>query len=181
MATWSTPPGGLGSPWSARFDGEVSLAAAANLQVAGAGGGANWGSASVWVDDVAAPVTASIPAGVHRISIDYNPGTAASIELGSRPAGSGSFATVAGTALRPRYGLVTRTTTDDDGGATPAMVTDIAYGPSAADPAAPDAAAGLAARTTTDPGGLALATVAGYEPVAIGAFLRPTARTLPAG
>ena len=60
------------------------------------------------------------------------------------------------------------------------MVTDTAYGPSVANPGAPDAATGLVARTTVDPNGLALATRFAYETPGSGTFLRPVSRTLPA-
>jgi len=76
-------------------------------------------------------------------------------------------------ALRPRYGLPTRTTTIDSGGGTPDTVTQTEYSAAGIDPAV-----GLATRTTVDPTGMRLTTTTGYE---TSGYRRRVSRALPAG
>ncbi len=76
-------------------------------------------------------------------------------------------------ALRPNYGLPTRTTVDDNSFATPTMVTHTEY-----TAAGLDAAWGLPTREVVDPTGLKLTTTTGYETTG---FRRRVSRTLPAG
>jgi RHS repeat-associated protein len=174
QATWSAPPDpGLGSSWSARYTGEIIVDAARNLNVVAPGATL----ATIMIDDSAVTASTSVPAGTHRIEIDQT-GPSTGIELDWRPAGAGTFVVVPGTALRPRYGLVTKATTDDATPGSPASVSRTAYG----SPGGwPDPAMGLVTSSTVDPTGAALVTAAAYEPSAPGNFLRPLSRTLPAG
>ena len=169
---WSAgpPDPDLGASWSARFTGEVTLASASNLAVSG-------GSATLLVDDAVISATTSVAAGLHRIEIDYTPASNATIELDRRPAGGGSFTLLAGSALGPRYGLVTRTVSEDTTPGSPSVVTATAYGGAGA----PDPATGLATSVTSDPGDAThanLTTAFAYES---GGLLRLRSRTLPAG
>jgi RHS repeat-associated protein len=159
----------LGSSWSARFTGEITLTSASNLQLLGSG------SPLLLVDDVTVVPTTAVPAGVYRIEADY-PAAGSSLTLQSRPAGTGAFSTVT-SGLGPRYGLVTNTVAEEDTTTTPGsppVVMTTTYG----GPGAPDPATGLAASVTNDPGGANLTTAMAYE---TGAYLRPIAKTLPAG
>jgi RHS repeat-associated protein len=177
-ADWTAgpPDAVLGSSWSARFSGEITVASDRRLQVTG-------GSATLWVDDQLATPTTVIPVCPpgqsadcrHRIQVDYVPTPDATLALEWAPGASGgSFAAVAGSDLGPRYGLVTETVTEDSTDGSPSTVTAVAYGGAGQ----PDPATGLAASVTTDPGGADLTTAYTYES---GGFLRLTSRTLPAG
>lgn len=73
------------------------------------------------------------------------------------------------TALKPRYGLVTATTVDDTGGATPSATTTTSYTATGIDPV-------YGLPTTVTSGGLT--TTTGYE---TSGYRRRTSRTLPAG
>lgn len=156
-------PGFTGA-WSGRFTGEVNLTTAtSNLQVTGA-------TASLWVDDASVTDTSPVPAGTHRVEVEVTVASGdASVSLNSRPAGGGSFTPVAGSALSPRYGLVTRTTTDDATPNSPASVTKTEY-------ARPET--GQPTKLTRDPDGAALVTTTAYEATGVG---RRTSQVLPAG
>ncbi len=178
--------------WSARYSGEI------NLPVAGAAGG--WGfwittadasdKAAVYIDDVPAitlqagafwaagqyvsfgTVPNALAAGVHRIRVEYRAGTGnAYLQLNWNSPAAGNQV-VAATALAPRYGLPTRTQTDDSGGSAPSSVTETRYDENGWDPAY-----GLPTSTTVDPGGLALKTSTNYETT----LRRRSSRTLPGG
>ena len=108
----------------------------------------------------------------YRVRVDLgepagSPGSR--LDLRWTPPG-GVEATVPGEHLGPRYGLVTSTVTEDAGGAG-TETTTTTY---------PEPANGLPGAVTRDPAGLALATTTTYEAPGAG-WLRPTARTLPAG
>ncbi|MEQ1872242.1 MAG: PA14 domain-containing protein [Ilumatobacteraceae bacterium] len=104
-----------------------------------------------------------------RMRIDYvEYGSGAGFTLNWNGTGTGGTVPVPVSALKPRYGLVTSTTVDDSGGATPSLTTTISYsGPN-------DVVYGLATSVTS--GGLTTATA--YE---AGNYRRRTSRTLPAG
>jgi RHS repeat-associated protein len=167
--TAGSPDPVLGSSWSARYTGEITLAGASNLQLVGSG------TPTLLVDDAAVTPTITVAAGLHRIQGDYLPGASPSLALQARPAGTGTFVTVTG-GLGPRYGLVTNTVTEDTTTGSPAVVVATAYGGTGA----PDPATGLAVSVANDPGtGHAnLTTAMAYE---TGGFLRPISKTLPAG
>ena len=118
----------LGSSWSARYTGEISLAGASNLQLVGNG------TLTLLVDDTTVMPTTSVPAGLHRIQVDYVPGTSP-LALQARPAG-GTFATVT-SGLGPRYGLVTSTVAEDTTTGSPPVVVTTAYGGGRGAPAPP--------------------------------------------
>jgi large repetitive protein len=114
-----------------------------------------------------------LPAGsstTRRIRLDYIERTGgASFNLNwSGPGITGTVA-LPTSSLRPRYGLVTTTTVDDSGGATPSTVTTTSYSAPGIDPVY-----GLATSVTT--GGLTTST--GYESAG---YRRRVSRTLPAG
>lgn len=81
--------------WSARFTGEINLAGVSNLSVS-----TGEGTATVWVDDTTADSSRSNSAGRHRITVEIA-GVTSKVALRSRPAGTGSFADVAGNTLIP--------------------------------------------------------------------------------
>ena len=137
---------------------------------------------NVYIDDqlvVAAPCCSGVagtfylPPGsalTRRIRLDYAEYTGlAGFSL--TWAGPGITGTVAVpvTSLKPRYGLVTSSTTDDSGGATPSLTTATIYSTAGLDPVF-----GLPVTVTS--GGLTTST--GYE---TGGYRRRTSRTLPAG
>jgi RHS repeat-associated protein len=166
VATWSAPPDpSLGSNWSARFSGEINLAATANLRLSGTGA-----TLTLRVDDRVVGATDIIAAGRHRVEVDFK---GSAISLDSRPVG-GSFTPVPGAWLNPRYGLVTSTTVDDATAGSPPAVTAAAY-------TRPET--GLATSVTNDPGSghLNLVTATAYEDPGAGQFFRRLSRTLPAG
>ncbi|HRE00519.1 MAG TPA: hypothetical protein PLV68_04420, partial [Ilumatobacteraceae bacterium] len=76
-------------------------------------------------------------------------------------------------ALRPAYGLVTRTTVHDSNPASPPQITHTEYTATGI-----DAALGMATRVTVDPAGARLTTTTGYE---TSGYRRRTSRTLPGG
>ena len=116
------------------------LAGASNLQLVGTG------TLTLLVHDTTVMPTTSVPAGLHRIQVDYLPGTSP-LALQASPAGTGTFATVTA-GLGPRYGLVTSTVTEDTTTGSPPVVVTTAYGGTGA----PDPATGLAVSVTNDPG-----------------------------
>lgn len=109
---------------------------------------------------------------MHRIRLEMGEGTGnakASLEWNN---GSG-WASVPGSMVKPRYGLVT-STTDDEGRTTALSYSDPANGISPH--------LGLTVSSTIDPAGLALTESTTYEnPATAGTYLRRTARTLPSG
>jgi len=115
----------------------------------------------------------------HRIRVDYkNPTGAGSVTLKATNA-SNVVTTITGAQLSPNYGLVTGTTTDDDGGVTPSITTTANYS---------DATAGIepalglpTSSTVVVPGGTDLVTKTTYEAYNPGSLLRRTGRTLPSG
>ncbi len=121
--------------------------------------------AGVW------PYPPAVPAGQHRIQIDF---------LGSSTTLNGLWFYGAGTTflsnsvLRPDYGLRT-TTIDPDGKTVATSYSDTAVG------IGPELGLATAIIQDPGPGGLQLATRTGYEPPAPGGYLRRTTRTLPSG
>ena len=176
-------PAGLpgGDNWSARFTGEILLPQAGTYTFPTyADDGVR-----VWVDDTmvvdawggtpgwrsSAGFSNPTAGSRHRIHVEYYEATAnARLQLDWVPPG-GTQAVVPGANLAPRYGLPTRTTTDDATAGSPPEVTDTAY----ANPTL-----GLPTARTTDPAGLALVTATAYEAPGAG-FVRRVRRTLPAG
>jgi YD repeat-containing protein len=184
--TWSTAPVTPGSDgrWTVRMTGEIAFPQAGSYTL---NGESSSGDVRVWVDDTLvyqrwggttsgpAAIAASAPSESHRIRVEYrNPASGTArlrLQWAGPGAGSGSDA-VPDSALRPRYGLPTRTT-DADG---------VAVATEYADPAThigPEY--GLPTATIADPDGLALATRSAYEDPTAGGYLRRTGRTLPAG
>lgn len=178
VRNWGTgsPAAGVGvDGWSARFSGEVNLTAAGSYSFSFNVDD----TAQLWIDDTpvvsagccgpsgAGTFTVSAAdVGWHRVRVDYTEATSTAwVELDWTPPG-GSAGIVPGDHLRPGYGLVTRTTTDDASPGSPPTVVDVAY----ADPTT-----GQATATTT--GGLT--TSASFE--AAGTLGRRLSRTLPAG
>lgn len=107
----------------------------------------------------------------HRLRVEYHE-TTGTTDLGLywlSPGGTRSL--VPGSALAPRYGMVTSTTNHQD----PTTTADDRR--TATEYAAPET--GLATRTVVDPAGLGLATEVGYEPSGTG-YLRRLSRKLPA-
>ncbi|MCA1845643.1 MAG: hypothetical protein LC792_21100, partial [Actinobacteria bacterium] len=179
----SGAPAGLPADlWSARFSGEITLAATGDYRFAlNADNGVR-----LWVDDAlvaerwdnlaygwvqSQPFTNTTAGSHHRIRVDFFEwGGLANLELDWIPPG-GTQALVPGADLAPRYGLGTRTTTDDATPGSPPQVTATSY-------ATP--ANGLPSAVTVDPDGAALATTTAYEAPGAG-LLRRTSRTLAAG
>jgi len=175
-------PVGLGRTdfWSARYTGEITLpSAGAYSFFAYSDDGVR-----IFVDDVAVvddwflgsrysavgtfnnPVAGSR----HRIRVEhFDYDLDSSLHLFWTPPG-GAAAVVPGANLAPRYGLPTRTTTDDATPGSPSRVSATSY-------ARPET--GQPSTTTSDPGGLALTTTATYEAAGTG-FNRRIARRLPA-
>jgi RHS repeat-associated protein len=184
VANWGSggPPGlGQSDFWSARYTGEITLPAVGTYTFyAYSDDGVR-----VFIDDTAAiddwsahyprwstPGTFNntVAGSKHRIRVEhFDQDLDALLHFYWVPPGQGT-AVVPGANLAPRYGLVTRTTTDDSAG-VPAEVAATAY-------ANPEN--GLPTAATTDPGGLGLTTTTAYEAAGAG-YLRRTSRTLPAG
>ncbi|MDQ1110927.1 RHS repeat-associated protein [Microbacterium testaceum] len=126
-------------------------------------------------DETSAPVT--VAAGeIRRIRIEYFDDTSSALlQLKWSTPSNGAFVIVPGSQLRPDYGLVTSTATDDStsiaGAAAPSMITATAY----ANPVV-----GQATENTVDPGGLALRSTDTYESLNGNGWLRQKARALPA-
>lgn len=172
---WGSGSPAAGIPagnWSARLTGEIQLSAGVyGFELESSGG------ARLWIDDLlvvdnwdpgtpSAAGTLGVQAGRHRIRIDYySGGSGANLVLRWTPPGSGK-STVPGTALFPRYGLITAAT-DPDG-----ILSATEY----ADPAL-----GLPTAQVVDPAGLNLRTETWYETPGAGKFFRRVSRRLPAG
>lgn len=113
----------------------------------------------------------------HRIRIDYYNKATSETDAKlyfymKRPGGSAEV--VPGNLLRPNYGLVTSTKTDDSSPEVGNQSTKTDYGPK------PEL--GQAVATTVDPGGMNLTTSSSFEAQgAAGSFMRQTAKTLPGG
>lgn len=182
--TWTGSPDTSASPvipadnWSARFTGEVQFPNSASftfqldsddhsrlyvddvLVVDQWTPGTHNGTGSIYIWDSTVP---------HRIRVDLREDIGSANIALKWSQGSAAQTLVPGSSLRPRYGLVTTTTTYDAPLAN--KVTTTAY-------AAPEN--GLATSSTVDPGTLALTTSTAYDTSALG-FLRRSSRTLPAG
>lgn len=113
----------------------------------------------------------------HRIRIDYYNKTTAETDAQlrfymKRPGSTAEL--VPGSLLKPNYGLVTSTKTDDSSPEVGDQTSKTDYG------VKPEL--GQATYTTVDPGGLSLTTASAYEPQgAAGSYLRQTSKTLPGG
>lgn len=187
---WSTasPGAGVGvDKWSLRLTGLVSFPTAGQYTFVG---NADDG-VRIWIGDtlvldswaysaadrIGAPVT--VAAGESkRIRVEYwEDGGPAQLQLKWRTPSSGTTAAIVpGTALRPDYGLVTRTTADDSttvaGAAAPTTTSAMTY---------QHPWLGQATEGTVDPDGLALKTATTYEQPGAAGWLRRLTRTLPAG
>lgn len=172
--------------WSLRLTGLITFPAAGSytLRTTSDDG------VRVWLDDVnvidrwvsqaatdATSAAFSVAAGeTRRIRIEYFDQTSvASLQLKWATPGKSTYVIVPGSQLRPDYGLVTQSTTEDStsvaGGAAPTITTSMSY----ADPVT-----GQATSTTVDPGGLALTTASSFEQSGGTGWLRQLTRTLPA-
>lgn len=171
-----------GAAVSGRWTGEITLPAAGTYQFfTNTRGGTrvyiddmrvvdDWTDKTTWTNSTRGNVTNPTAGSVHRITVEhYDANGTPGIQLLWTPPG-GVDQTVPGANLKPRYGLVTTTTTDDNNG-VPAQVVTTGY-------ATPHL--GLPTSTTVDPAGLALTSTTSYEAPGSG-FLRRTSRTLPAG
>ena len=187
---WGTgaPGTGIGvDNWSLRLSGLVTFAEAGQYTF-----GTNSDDGSrVWVGDVlvsdkwegglgerfGAPIT--VAAGEsRRIRVEYRDDTwSASLQLKWKtPSSPAAAAIIPGSALRPDYGLVTRTTADDSttaaGAVAPSTTTAMTY---------QHPWLGQATTGTVDPDGLALMTSTTFEQPGAAGWLRRLTRTLPAG
>lgn len=171
---------GLGSPagipadnWSSRLTGEIQMGTGTHGFKLTSDNGAR-----LWIDDVlvinnwstgvmtGTGTYVSGFTGRHRIQIDHFDAVgAAKLALSWAPPGSGETL-VPGSALFPRYGLVTGTT-DPDG-----KVGAIEY---------QNPALGLATAEVADPAGLNLRTITTYETAGAGKYFRRLSRALPKG
>jgi RHS repeat-associated protein len=176
----SPEPGVTATQWSARFTGEVDLSAVGSpyeFFFVAQGGVRLWMNDTLVVDqwDFTSGTTQrgsyQLPAaGRQRIRVDYRKtGSYAVINLWMRYPG-GSDMHVPGGELRPRFGLATATTTDEDRASTPSSA-------SASKFSRPEL--GLPSGATQDPGGLNLTTETLHERLGNG-YLRPRAKKLPA-
>ena len=194
---WTAPPvtpdggnccGSTGSAfsWSMRLDGIIDLPTATSLRIA------TTQHAVMYVDDslvldVDAVLSANegnpaygqwllsgdsavVPAGRHRVRIDYQGATSTlnGLWLGTTT----GWGYVTDAMLSPDYGLET-TTIDPDGKIVATSYADAATG------IGPEH--GLATAVTQDPYGLALTTRSTYESPGVDRWLRKTSSTLPAG
>lgn len=144
----------------------------------------------VWLDDIiqindtttgtttkASDPFAAAAGEVRRIRIEFREnGGNAHLTLNWKRPGESAFTVLPGTQLRPDYGLVTSTTTDDatsvTGAAAPSITASTTY---------QHPWLGAATASTIDPGGLALTTALTYEQPGDTGWLRRQTRTLPAG
>lgn len=187
---WGTasPGAGIGvDNWSLRLTGLVTFPAAGQYTfVSSTDDGAR-----VWVGDtlvvdkwetgalerVGTPITV-VAGETRRIRMEYRDDTTGAILfLKWRTPSSGTTASVVpGTALRPDYGLVTRTTTDDTtsapGAVAPSTTAAVTY---------QHPWLGQATASTVDPDGVALTTSTTFEQPGAAGWLRRLTRTLPAG
>ncbi|WP_217183086.1 PA14 domain-containing protein [Streptomyces sp. AC495_CC817] len=186
---WAAASPGAGVPvdkWSLRLTGLVTFPQGGQYTfVSNSDDGAR-----VWVGDtlvvdkwetgaaerIGSPITVSVGE-TRRIRVEYrDDGANALLQLKWRTPSSGTTASIVpGSALRPDYGLVTRTTTDDStaapGSAAPSLTMSVAYQhPWLGQPTA----------STADPDGLALQTATTFEQPGASGWLRRLTRTLPA-
>ncbi|WP_449407469.1 PA14 domain-containing protein [Microbacterium maritypicum] len=186
--SWGTASPGTGIPadnWSLRLTGLVTFPDAGQYTfVTNSDDGARvWVGDSLVVDKwetgsaerVGAPVT--VTAGeTRRIRVEYRDDTAAAtVQLKWRTPSSGTTASVVpGSALRPDYGLVTRTTADDStnapGAVAPSTTATMTY---------QHPWLGQATASTVDPDGLALTTATTFEQPGGSGWLRRLTRALP--
>ncbi|MES2171725.1 MAG: PA14 domain-containing protein [Actinomycetota bacterium] len=186
---WGTSAPAPGIPatnFSVRLTGTLTFPAPGTYTLHATAGGV----AKVWLNDVANLDTSTAAAGadvaggtitvtadqlVQRIRVDaiQTTGTA-SLKL-QWVAGSGAEVVVPGAALKPDYGLVTSTITDDSAPANAAAVTPV---PSMSSTTSYGAYPWLGLATSTTAAGLT--TSATYETPGTG-WLRQTSVTLPAG
>jgi len=187
---WSTASPGTGIPadhWSLRMTGRVTFPTAGQYTfVINSDDGARvWVGDTLLVDQgqgppgerVGSPIT--VAAGeTRRIRVEYRDYVhTGSLQLKWRTPSSGTTASIVpGTALRPDYGLVTRTTTDDSTTASGAVAPSITSAMTYQHPWLGQATAG-----TVDPDGLALTTATTFEQPGGSGWLRRLTRTLPAG
>ncbi|MFJ2369568.1 PA14 domain-containing protein [Microbacterium sp. NPDC087665] len=187
---WAGAAPGAGIPadnWSLRLTGLVTFPETGQYTF----GTFSDDGARIWVGDTlivdkwegggaeryGAPIT--VEAGdSRRIRIEYRDDTwGASLQLKWRTPSSATVgAMVPGAVLRPDYGLVTRTTSDDSTGASgavaPSMTTSVSY---------QHPWLGQATASTVDPEGFALRTTSTFEQPGATGWLRRLTRTLPAG
>ncbi|WP_433585479.1 PA14 domain-containing protein [Microbacterium hydrocarbonoxydans] len=187
---WATGSPGTGiavDNWSLRLTGLVTFPAAGTYTL----GTYSDDGARVWVGDTlvvdkweggpaeryGAPIT--VAAGeTRRIRVEYRDDTStATLQLKWKtPSSPTTGAIVPGTALRPDYGLVTLTSTDDStsvsGAAAPTTTTSMTY---------QHPWLGQATASTVDPAGLALKTAVSFEQPGGSGWLRRLTRTLPGG
>ena len=183
----ASPGAGIGvDNWSLRLTGLVTFPAAGQYTfVTNSDDGAR-----VWVGDtllvdkwetgalerVGVPII--VAAGeTRRIRVEYrDDATGASLQLKWRTPSSGTTASVVpGTALRPDYGLVSRTTTDDSTNAPGAVAPSTTAAMTYQHPWL-----GQATASTVDPDGLALTTSTTFEQPGAAGWLRRLTRALPA-
>lgn len=133
-----------------------------------------------WVDQGPTPAESFVfQAGageVRRVRVEYYENLGgARVDLQWKLPGTAAFQVVPGRQLRPDYGLVTRSTTDDAtavaGAAAPSMVNETTY---------QDPIVGQVSAVTVDPGGLALKSTATHETVNGAGWLRQKSKALPA-
>ncbi|MFK0247789.1 PA14 domain-containing protein [Amycolatopsis azurea] len=168
--------------WSARFTGEVLFPTAGSykIRVLADDGIRLWLDDQLLLDDwIVTPekwreTTVQIPSAgtAQRLRLDYfDEVSAAKLELHwTKP--DGTSEPIPGQQLWPRYGLTTKVTEHDDGGAAPTVTTGTAY-------AAPHL--GLATARTVDPGrgtGMNLQTRTEFE---TNGYQRRVSSKLPAG
>ncbi|GAA1153780.1 hypothetical protein F6W69_00835 [Microbacterium oxydans] len=183
-----SPGAGIGvDNWSLRLTGLVTFPQAGQYTF----GTFSDDGARVWVGDTlvsdkweggpaerfGAPIT--VAAGEsRRIRVEYRDDlSTATLQLKWKtPSSPSTGVIVPGSALRPDYGLVTRTTADDSttasGAVAPSTTTAMTY----QHPWLGQATAG-----TVDPDGLALTTSTTFEQPGAAGWLRRLTRTLPAG
>ena len=184
---WATGSPGTGIPidnWSLRLTGLVTFPEAGQYTfVTNSDDGAR-----VWVGDtlvtdkweagpaerVGAPIT--VAAGEsRRIRVEYRDDSwTATLQLKWRTPSSGTASVVPGSALRPDYGLVTKTVADDStavsGAVAPTTTASFTY---------QHPWLGQATASTVDPDGLALKTATTFEQPGGSGWLRRLTRALP--
>ncbi|HVL27155.1 MAG TPA: PA14 domain-containing protein, partial [Acidimicrobiales bacterium] len=170
----ATPPGLPSGSWSARYSGEINLAATGTYGFTLAATG---GSARLFIDDAlvadsavagGSGTRANTLAGRHRVRVDFSATAASpSLTLTWTPPG-GSSGPLGAASLAPRLGHPTRGESDDDHGVA-AIVGAAVYD---------SLERGVVSQRWTDPAALALVTTATYEAAGL---RRPQSWTRPAG
>ena len=171
----ANPAGLPAGAWSARYTGEITLAATGAYGF----GLSAVGSARLYIDDTLVADTAvgagagtwtNALVGRHRIRIDFAATASPSLTLSWTPP-SGSSQALGAAVLAPRFANPTRTTTDDDSGVA-SRVSAAVY---------ESMPRGTVKEEIVDPGAaphLNLVTTTAYETGGLG---RPVSRTLPGG